>query len=180
MKTVKIHLNQSATFFLLASIVSSTLTPIAYAEKSQDPKILAETTAYMGTKNKLVRELLIELEIGKQYDLFFWNSVDIATGYGERTKFSAWLQKTLAQVAGWKYVELKYAARLEADFSEAELKELLELAKRPLIKKLLQSEIQAYEETGGIRARLLYKAWDDYNSSKIDIPQDLFKSQPRK
>jgi hypothetical protein len=67
------------------------------------------------------------LGISKQYDLYFWNSVDISTGNGSRTKFSAWLQKTLARVAGWKYVESQYVARLESNFSEMELQELLDL-----------------------------------------------------
>ena len=113
--------------------------------------------------------------IGKQYDLYFWNSVDISTGNGSRTKFSSWLQKTLARVAGWKYVESQYVARLESDFSEVELQELLDLAKHPLMKKLLRAEIQAYEETGEKRARLLWKAWDDYNSGKINVPAHLWK-----
>jgi hypothetical protein len=81
----------------------------------------------------------------------------------------------LARVAGWKYVESQYVARLESNFSEMELQELLDLAKRPLMKKLLRTEIQAYEETGEKRARLLWKAWDDYNSGKINVPSNLLR-----
>ncbi|GBO56604.1 hypothetical protein APA_4939 [Pseudanabaena sp. lw0831] len=142
---------------------------IAYAEQD----VTAPITVTTKSKKQLARELLVELGIGKQYDLYFWNSVDLAYGTGTRTKVSEWMQKTLAQVAGWRYVESQYVARLEANFSEMELKELMELAKRPLMKKLLRTEIQAYEETGTKRARLLFQAWDDYNSGKINIPPNL-------
>lgn len=142
---------------------------IAYAEQD----VPAPITVTAKSKKQLARELLVELGIGKQYDLYFWNSVDLAYGTGTRTKVSEWMQKTLAQVAGWRYVESQYVARLEANFSEMELKELMELAKRPLMKKLLRTEIQAYEETGTKRARLLFQAWDDYNSGKINMPPNL-------
>ena len=142
---------------------------IAYAEQD----VPAPITVTAKSKKQLARELLVELGIGKQYDLYFWNSVDLAYGTGTRTKVSEWMQKTLAQVAGWRYVESQYVARLEANFSEMELKELMELAKRPLMKKLLRTEIQAYEETGIKRARLLFQAWDDYNSGKINMPPNL-------
>ena len=142
---------------------------IAYTEQD----VPAPITVTAKSKKQLARELLVELGIGKQYDLYFWNSVDLAYGTGTRTKVSEWLQKTLAQVAGWRYVESQYVARLEANFSEMELKELMELAKRPLMKKLLRTEIQAYEETGTKRARLLFQAWDDYNSGKINMPPNL-------
>ncbi|WP_146048748.1 DUF2059 domain-containing protein [Pseudanabaena sp. BC1403] len=142
---------------------------IAYAEQD----VPAPITVTAKSKKQLARELLVELGIGKQYDLYFWNSVDLAYGTGTRTKVSEWLQKTLVQVAGWRYVESQYVARLEANFSEMELKELMELAKRPLMKKLLRTEIQAYEETSTKRARLLFQAWDDYNSGKINMPPNL-------
>jgi hypothetical protein len=154
-----------ACMFLFACSSSS----VDYAGRNVDASITVDTKS----KKQLAKDLLVELGIGKQYDLYFWNSVDIAYGTGNRTKVSEWLQKTLAQVAGWKYVESEYVARLEANFSEIELQELLELAKRPLMKKLLQTEIQGYEETGEKRARLLFKAWDDYNSGKINMPPNL-------
>lgn len=146
-----------------------------YADNNQDERSPSPITTLLNSKRQLARELLVELGIGKQYDLYFWNSVDIAYGTGTRTKFSEWLQQTLARVAGWKHVESQYVSRLEANLSEAELQELLELSKRPLMKKLLRAEIQAYEETAEKRARLLYRAWDDYNSGKIKIPSNLMK-----
>jgi hypothetical protein len=65
--------------------------------------------------------------------------------------------------------------RLEADFSETELQELLNLSKQPLMKKLLKAEVQAYSEVGKERRKLLFQIWDDYNSGKIEAPKDILK-----
>ena len=173
MKKLKLKFLSFSSFLLFGCMSLSPYTVIANAETSQDSP--TPITVPLKSKKQLAKEILVELGIGKQYDLYFWNSVDISTGSGSRTKFSSWLQKTLAQVAGWKYVEAQYVARLESDFSEVELQELLDLAKHPLMKKLLRTEIQAYEETGEKRARLLWKAWDDYNSGKINVPAHLWK-----
>ncbi len=168
--------NFKSSLILIACISWVTNPAIAtYAENNQNVRSSTPITTPIKSKRQLAREVLVELGIGKQYDLYFWNSVDISYGTGTRTKFSEWLQKTLARVAGWKYVESQYVSRLEANFSELELQELLELSKRPLMKKLLRSKIQAYEETGEKRAKLLYQAWDDYNSGKIAIPSNLMK-----
>ncbi|MFB2978630.1 hypothetical protein [Microseira sp. BLCC-F43] len=85
----------------------------------------------------------------------------------------AWMQSLLEREAGWKYVEAKYISQLEANFSETELKELLDLAKHPLMKKLLQSEIQAYTNTTGERRELLFKVWDGYNRGAFPLPPDV-------
>lgn len=166
--------NFKSSLLLIACISWITFPVIAtYADNNQDER--SQITTPIKSKRQLAREVLVELGIGRQYDLYFWNSVDIAVGNPSRSKFNIWLQKTLARVAGWKYVESQYVSRLEANFSELELQELLELSKRPLMKKLLRSEIQAYEETGEKRAKLLYQVWDDYNSGKIVIPSNLMK-----
>lgn len=173
MKKLKLKLLSLSSFLLFGCMSLSPYTAIANSETSQDSP--TSITVPLKSKKQLAREVLVELGIGKQYDLYFWNSVDISIVNGSRTKFSAWLQKTLARVAGWKYVESQYVARLESNFSEMELQELLDLAKRPLMKKLLRAEIQAYEETGEKRARLLWQAWDDYNSGKINVPSNILR-----
>ena len=173
MKTFKFKLISFSSLLLFVCMSSSAYLAIANAETSQDSP--TPITVPLKSKKQLAKEVLVELGIGKQYDLYFWNSADISTGNGSRTKFSSWIQKTLARVAGWKYVESQYVARLESNFSEMELQELLDLAKRPLMKKLLRTEIQAYEETGEKRARLLWKAWDDYHSGKINVPSDILR-----
>ena len=167
---VEIIIMKKSSLILVTCMCLFAYPAIAYAEQD----VPAPITVTAKSKKQLARDLLVELGMGKQYDLYLWNSVDISTGTGgERTKFSLWLQKTLARVAGWKYVESQYVARLESSFSEAELKELLDLAKRPLMKKLLRTKIEAYEETGEKRARLLFRAWDDYHSGKIVPPPNL-------
>ena len=171
MKKSKFKLISFSSFLLFVYMILLPYPAIANAENSQQSTTL--TTVLVKSKKQLAREILVELGIGKQYDLSFWNSVDLAYGTGTRTKFSEWLQQMLAKAAGWKYVESQYVARLEADFSEMELMELLDLAKRPLMKKLLRSQIQAYEETGEKRARLIFKVWEDYNSGKINVPPNL-------
>lgn len=164
MKRFSLLLIAGLCFYASIAIASSQDLP-------NQPKPIAVSAK---SKKQLAKEVLIELGINKKYDSYFWNSVDISTGSGTRTKFSIWLQKTLVRVAGWEYVEADYVAKLEAKFSEMELQELLNLAKRPLMKKLLRTEIQAYEDTGEKRAKLLFKAWEDYNSNKLTPPSDVF------
>jgi hypothetical protein len=85
------------------------------------------------------------------------------------------MQSVLVREAGWAKIEDKYIARLETSFSESELKELLNLSERPLVKKLLQDEIQAYTDVSEERRKLLFKVWDDYNSGIINPPSELLK-----
>jgi hypothetical protein len=175
-KNPKLTPSKLVQLFLLACISGTiyTSTPaIANTENSQQAPESVPTS--VKSKKQLAKEVIKELGIGRQYDLYFWNSVDIIQGTATRNKFSNWLQKLLARVAGWKYVEADYVSVLETKFSEAELQELLELAKRPLMKKLLRAEIQAYEQTGDKRSQLLWKAWEDYNSGRIYVPNNLWK-----
>jgi hypothetical protein len=127
------------------------------------------------SKQELAREILAEIGIAQKYDMNFASVVDMAVGPSSKPKFDTWLQGIIAQRAGWKHVEAKYIARLEADFSETELQELLNLSKQPLMKKLLQSEVQAYADVGKERRKLLFQMWDDYNSGKIETPKDILK-----
>jgi hypothetical protein len=142
---------------------------IAYAEKD----LPAPITVTVKSKKQLAREVVVELGIGKQYDLHLWNSVYIAVNQGVKKEFKVWLQQTIVRFAGWRYVESQYVTRLAANFSEEELQELLSLAKKPLMKKLLSTKIQAYEDTGEKRAGLLWQFWDDYNGGKVGIPPKL-------
>ncbi len=73
---------------------------------------------------------------------------------------------------GWKHFKDAYVARLEADFSEDELKELLALSKRPVMKKLLQSEVKAYMDTSKQRFKMGFELWDNYNNGTINLPPD--------
>jgi arsenate reductase-like glutaredoxin family protein len=79
----------------------------------------------------------------------------------------------MVRFVGWKYVESQYVNRFATNFSEEELQELLALAKKPLMKKLLRSQIQAYEDTGEKRAGLLWKFWQDYNEGNVGTPPNF-------
>jgi hypothetical protein len=135
------------------------------------------------SKQELAQAVLSEIGIAQRYDQNLGNIVDIVVPSAtNKPKFHAWMQGVLAREAGWKHAESSYLARLEATFSEAELKELLTLAKQPLMKKLLQAEIQAYAAAGPDRRKRLEKVWNDYNSGQIQIPPEILKEieQPRK
>jgi hypothetical protein len=128
------------------------------------------------SKQELAREILTEIGVAQKYDMHFANVIDmVGNPDSSKPKFDAWLQGILVQKAGWRHAEAKYITRLEADFSEAELQELLNLSKQPLMKKLLQAEVQAYADVGNERRKLLFQVWDDYNSGKIEAPKDILK-----
>jgi hypothetical protein len=139
------------------------------SEKAQSKvEITAES------KKKLAKEVLSEIEIAKQYDLYLNNSIDITISASRKNeKLRKWLQSVLAKEAGWKHIENQYITQLEANFSEAELTELLNQSKQPLMKKLLQAEIQAYTNASEERRKLLDKVWNDYNSGIITPPPEV-------
>jgi hypothetical protein len=58
---------KKASLILIACMCLSAYPAIAYAEKD----VAAPTTISAKSKKQLARELLVELGIGKQYDLFF-------------------------------------------------------------------------------------------------------------
>lgn len=137
------------------------------------------------SKQELARAVLSEIGIAQQYDRYMGNIVDMIVAPAPATykpKFHAWMQGVLAREAGWKHAESNYLARLEATFSEAELKELLTLAKQPLMKKLMQAEVQAYTDAAPERRKRLDKVGDDYQAGRIQMPPEILKEteQPRK
>ncbi len=135
------------------------------------------------SKQELARAVLSEIGIAQQYDRYLGNIVDITVAPANyKPKFHTWMQGVLAREAGWKHAESKYLTRLEATFSEAELQELLTLAKQPLMKKLMQAEVQAYGDAAPERRKRLDKVWNDYNSGRIQMPPEILKEteQPRR
>lgn len=85
------------------------------------------------------------------------------------------MQGLFSQKAGWKYAEKGYMTRLEADFSASELQELLNLSKKPVMKKLLRAEMKAYLDGSQERRKLLNKLWDDWNSGAINAPAEILR-----
>ncbi|MGB7415003.1 MAG: DUF2059 domain-containing protein [Thermosynechococcaceae cyanobacterium] len=133
------------------------------------------------TKPELARAVLLESGISAKYNLYLSNSIDMvfppppSPPSSRDSKLRRWLLPILEQEAGWGKIEDKYLARLVASFSESELKELLSLAKLPLVKKLLQEEITAYSDASDERRRLLFKVWEDYSNGLHIQPPDVLK-----
>jgi arsenate reductase-like glutaredoxin family protein len=142
------------------------------ANSQQAPSATATT---IQSHQELAKVVLSEVGIAAQYDLHLGNSIDLALNpaAARNAKFVAWLQAQVVQKAGWKYAEAKYVTQLQASFSEQELKQLLTLAKQPLMKKLLRAESQAYADATSERRRLLDKFWNDYNSGLLNPPPEV-------
>jgi citrate lyase synthetase len=125
------------------------------------------------SKRELAKELVTKIGIDLKYDLYIGNNSDLTLPAAYDRKFKQWLQKSIASKAGWKTIESQYISRLEADLSESELRELLQVSQHPAMQKLLQTEVRAYSDTAETRHKLLSKFWDDYNSWKITPPPDV-------
>jgi hypothetical protein len=123
-------------------------------------------------KYKLASELLPQIGIAKRYDMHFDHLIGTLIGQGNDLRLYGRFRKMFAREIGWKYFKDAYAARLEADFSEDELKELLDLSRKPVMKKLLQSEITAYMDTSKQRFKMGFELWDKYNNGQINLPPD--------
>ncbi|UBF27905.1 DUF2059 domain-containing protein [Kovacikia minuta CCNUW1] len=151
------------------------LTTCAATSQQKTSKEVSENpVTKIQSRRELAREVLRETGISQKYNLYLGNSVDLGLPFSTRnSKYREWLQAVLAREAGWAKIEDKYIARLEADFSESELKELLNLSRQPLMKRLLQNEMQAYVDSSEERRKLLSQVWDDYNSGKINPPPEV-------
>jgi hypothetical protein len=78
-------------------------------------------------KGKLASEVLSNLGIDRRYDLYFDHALGLLLNPGVNAKFQKWMGELLAREAGWNKTQSKYVTKLAADFSEAELRELLKL-----------------------------------------------------
>lgn len=150
---------------------------VAHSQQAPSTVVPSEIATPIQSKQELVKAVLAEAKIAEQYDRYLSSSVDLALNpeTAKNAKFVAWMEALVVREAGWKYIEAKYVAQLEARFSEIELRKLLDLAKQPLIKKLLQAEIEAYADATGERRRLLSKFWDNYNLGLFSPPPEVLK-----
>ncbi len=155
-------------FLALLLVICMTFSTVYIANSQQLPKTSARDTY----KFKLASELLPEIGIAKRYDLHFDHLMGTLIGNGRDFKLYTRFRKMFAREIGWERFKDAYAARLEADFSEDELKKLLDLAKQPVMKKLLQSEFKAYIDTSKQRFKMGFEMWDNYNSSRISLPPE--------
>lgn len=162
-------------FLALMLVVCLTIFTVSVANARQLPlaatqsKISAKETA----KSKLASELLAESGIAKRYDMHFDHLMGTLIVKDNESKLYAMFRKMFVREIGWKHFKDAYAARLAADLSEDELKELLKLSKQPVMKKLLQSEVKAYtKDTSKQRFKIGFKLWDEYNNGKINLPSE--------
>lgn len=165
---------QFSKFLALLLVVCFTFFTVYVANSQQLPLDEDQSKASAGetSKYKLASEVLPEIGIAKRYDMHFDHLTGALVGKGDDFKLYARFRKMFAREIGWKHFKDAYAARLEADFSEDELKELLNLSKQPVMKKLLQSEVEAYMDTSKQRFKMGFELWDNYNNGKISLPPD--------
>jgi hypothetical protein len=147
---------------------------VSNAQQVSSEVIHSELATTAQSKQALVTAVLSEVGLPRRYNTYLGNSIDIAVSPEtfKKDKFIAWMQALFVKEAGWSHVEAQYVDQLKANFSEAELKELLALAKRPLVKKLIQTELAAYSKTTEKRRRLLFELWNNYNTGEFTPPPD--------
>lgn len=128
-------------------------------------------------KDDLVMAVLSEAQISNRYDLYLGNSIDMALPpeTTSNVRIMNWIQALFVKEAGWSHIEDQYTTQLKEKFSEAELRELLNLVKQPLVKRLVQAEIEAYSASAKERRRLLSKMWDNYNRGMFKPPSETMQ-----
>jgi hypothetical protein len=155
---------------LTVSFGAAVPTGIAHSLPQIPRNINGALAAKPFSRQDLAQTVLENIGIAQQYDMYFDHVIGLVVA-SDNSKFKSGLRKMLAQEAGWSRVRADYGARLLANFSTAELQELLRLSKRPLLQRLLRSEIQAYNDTSPKRFKLLNEVWTNYNEGKINVPQ---------
>jgi Uncharacterized protein conserved in bacteria (DUF2059) len=165
---------QFSKFFALSLVICVTFFTVYVANSQRVTSNIDQSkiSASESSNYKLASEVLLEIGISKRYDMHFGHLMGTLIGKGDDFKLYARFRKMFEQEIGWKQFKDSYAARLEDDFSEDELKELLDLSMQPLMKKLLQSEIKAYMDTSKQRLKMGFELWDNYNNGKIILPPD--------
>ncbi len=151
------------TFFTVHAVNSQQLPLVEYQSK-----ISASETS----NHKLANEVLLEMGISQRYDTHFDHLMGTLIGKGDDFKIYTRFRKMFVREIGWSHFKDDYAARLEADFSEDELKELLNLSKQPVMKKFLLSEGKAYMDTSKQRFKMGFELWENYNNGKVRLPSD--------
>jgi Uncharacterized protein conserved in bacteria (DUF2059) len=165
---------QFSKFLALLLVVCFTFFIVDVANPQRLPlgDVQSKTSTRDTSKYKLASELLLQIGIAKRYDMHFDHLMGTLIGKGDDFKLYTRFRKMFVREIGWKHFKDTYAARLETDFSEDELKELLNLSKQPVMKKLLQSEIRAYMDTSKQRFKMGFELWDKYNNGEISLPPD--------
>ena len=134
--------------------------------------LVASVAAASSSKRELAKAVLIELGVAHRFDTYLTRGADQLIGGGSlQTKHHRWLQNLWIQELGWSMTEDAYVSHFEAKFTSDELSELLELAKKPLIRKLVQQELEAFRVTFDERNRIFARFWQRYNSLEFSPPR---------
>ena len=171
MFNIKLRFSKFLVLLLVICITSFT----GYIANSQQLPLdenQSQTSARDTYKSDLASELLLEIGIAKRYDMHFDHLLGTIIGNGTDFELYARFRGMFIREIGWEHFKDAYAARLEADFSEDELNELLNLSKQPVMKKLLQSEVNAYMDTSEQRFRMGFELWNNYNTGRVNLPPD--------
>lgn len=171
MLKVKLQFSKFIGLFLVVCLTLFTVN-IANSQRLPSGETQSITSTRETSKYKLASELLPKIGIAKRYDMHFDHLLGTLIGKGDDLKLYVRFRKMFVQEIGWQHFKDAYIERLEADFSENELKELLNLSKQPVMKKLLQSEVKAYIDTSKQRFKMGFELWENYNSGKINLPSD--------
>jgi Uncharacterized protein conserved in bacteria (DUF2059) len=166
---VKLQFSRFIALFLVFVCVTFFTVDVANSQRLLLSESQSKTSNRETSKYKLASEVLPEIGIAKRYDLHFDHLMGTLIGKRENSEYARF-RKMFVREIGWKYFKDAYAARLEADFSVDELKELLKLSKQPVMKKLLQSETKVYMDTSKQRFKIGFQLWENYNEGKINLP----------
>lgn len=169
MFNVKLPFSKFLALFLVVCITFFT-TYIANSQQLPLDENQVRTSARETYKSELANELLLEIGIAKRYDMHFDHLMGALIGNGNDFELYARFRGMFVREIGWEHFKDAYVARLEADFSEDELEELLNLSRQPVMKKLLQSEVNAYMDTSEQRFRMGFELWENYNLERINLP----------
>jgi Uncharacterized protein conserved in bacteria (DUF2059) len=169
---LKLQFSRFLALFLVIFCVTFFTVDVANSQRLLLGEVQSKPSARETSKYKLASQILPEIGIATRYDLHFDHLLGTLIGKGDDLKLYARFRKMFVREIGWKHFKNTYIARLAADFSEDELKELLNLSKQPVMKKLLQSEVKAYMDTSKQRFKMGFTLWDNYNNGNINLPPE--------
>ncbi len=128
------------------------------------------------TKRDRAKAVLQELGISTRFDVYLTRGADQAAGgVIQNAKFHQWQQNLWIRELGWRTVEDAYVVHFETKFTDKELIELHDLAKNPVIRKLLDEELNAFRATFVARNKTFEAFWQKLNSFEFEPPADVLK-----
>lgn len=129
---------------------------------------VAACGAEPASKRELAKAVLVELGVPARFDVYLTRGADqLAGGDIRDMKTHKWLQNLWIQELGWTTVERAYVEHFQERFSEAELRELLQLSKNVTLRKLIDEELTVFRATFEQRNRTFARFWHRYNAMEF-------------